>query len=166
MKAWQKLVSVLCSAAALLGPAAAAQPVQAAAGMPAPVVNWVRIGGSVTGELYADRDSLRPYTKDGSLYVSLMVQEKFTSREFLEIMRQNPGLEDLASSLTLYMFQIKERRYFIASQFYLDSKEEVCLDLGSEQFLRPVGSDQAVKLAFEYALTEARRDSIKVQEQD
>lgn len=157
---WQKLVSILCGTAALFSPLGQ-QTASATASATVSAINWVRIGGSVTGELYADRDSLQPYTKDGHLYLGLMVQEKFTSDEFLEIMRKNPGLEKLASSLTLYMFQIKEQRYFIASQFYLDSEDKVCLDLGAEQFLRPVSSDDAVKMIFGYALDEARRDSVK-----
>lgn len=163
MKPWQKLLGIFCGAMTLFSPSVA-QPLSVTAASPSVAVNWVRVGGSATGELYADRDSLKPYTKDGSLYLSLMLQEKFTSPEFLDIMRKTPGLENLASSLTLYMFQVKERRYFIASQFYLDSKNFVCLDLGADKYLRPVSGDQNAQIAFNYALAEGRRDSIKAQQ--
>lgn len=162
MKLWKNLVSLLCGAAVFFSPAT--ESIQSASAEQKPAINWVRVGGSVIGELYADRDSMKPYTKDGVLYLSLMMQEKFTRPEFLNIMRQTPGLEDLSYSLTLYMFQVKEQRYFIASQFYLDSNELVCLDLGAEKLLRPVSSDPAIRMVFEYALKEARRDSIKTQQ--
>lgn len=162
VKLWQKITGLLCGLVAVVLPLAGPDTVQAA--VPAPAVNWVRIGGSMVGELYADRDSLQPYTKDGSLYLGIMVQEKFTNREFLNIMRKNPGLEELTSSLTLYMFGVKERSYFIASQFYLDTHDMVCLDMGAEEYLRPVSSEKAVQMIFEYTLLEARRDSSKAQQ--
>lgn len=161
VKAWQKVLSVLCGAATLF--TASGQQAAATAVAAQPVINWVRVGGSVSGELYADRDSLQPYTKNGSLYLGLMVQEKYTNAEFLRIMHKNPGLEKLASSLTLYMFQVKGESYFVASQFYLDDEDKVCLDLGADKVVRPVNSDPIVKLLFEYSLREARRDSVRVQ---
>ncbi len=160
----RRLIVFFCGAAAVFGTLLQPASIAAEAAEQSVIVNWVRIGGSVIGELYADRDSLLPYTKDGNLYLGLMVQEKFTSPEFLKIMRNNSGLEKLSSSLTLYMFQVREQRYFIASQFYLDNDEQVCLDLGADKSLRPVGSNASVKLIFEYALQEARRDSIRQQQ--
>lgn len=140
MKKFLKVVSGLLAALCITAPAEA------------DAQNFENVGKTECGVLYIDKDSVSTVKKDEVFYLAVIGEEKYTDQEFLEDLKEGENMQDAASLLQLYLFNNRGTQYMVAARYVLDSKGQVCADLGSENVLHEIGKDKTMLNAYTVAL--------------
>ncbi|WP_278475195.1 hypothetical protein [Megamonas funiformis] len=103
------------------------------------------------GTVYIDTDNIEALKKDGKLYLIVSVEEHYKDSNFLTELRKGEDLQDVVSSLTLYMFTNDGRYYCTPQRYLIDSQGKVCADLGSNMQLQMI-DDKVISKIYTEAL--------------
>ncbi|WP_302048524.1 hypothetical protein [Megamonas funiformis] len=103
------------------------------------------------GTVYIDTDNIEALKKDGKLYLIVSVEEHYKDSNFLTELRKGEDLQDVVSSLTLYMFTNDGRYYCTPQRYLIDSQAKVCADLGSNMQLQMI-DDKVISKIYTEAL--------------
>lgn len=98
------------------------------------------------GTVYIDTDNIEALKKDGKLYLIVSVEEHYKDSNFLTELRKGEDLQDVVSSLTLYMFTNDGRYYCTPQRYLIDSQGKVCADLGSSMQLQMINDKVISKI--------------------
>lgn len=90
------------------------------------------------GTVYIDVDTIDTVKKDGNFYLIVSAEEHYKDSEFLTELRKGEDLQDVVSSLTLYMFTNDGRYYCTPQKYLIDSQGKVCGNLGSNMQLKMI----------------------------
>ncbi len=114
-----------------------------------------RIGNSDYGIMYIYPDTVEAVKKDGRYYVVVSAEDRYTDKQFLAELRQGENMQNVVSTLCLYMFTNDGRFYCMPQRYLIDNEGKVCVDLGSDMQFR--GIDEKI-------LTQVYTASLKVLE--
>lgn len=103
------------------------------------------------GTVYIDVDTIDTVKKDGNFYLIVSAEEHYKDSEFLTELRKGEDLQDVVSSLTLYMFTNDGRYYCTPQKYLIDSQAKVCADLGSNMQLQMI-DDKVISKIYTEAL--------------
>lgn len=103
------------------------------------------------GTVYIDVDTIDTVKKDGNFYLIVSAEEHYKDSEFLTELRKGEDLQDVVSSLTLYMFTNDGRYYCTPQRYLIDSQAKVCADLGSNMQLQMI-DDKVISKIYTEAL--------------
>lgn len=90
------------------------------------------------GTVYIDVNTIDTVKKDGNFYLIVSAEEHYKDSEFLTELRKGEDLQDVVSSLTLYMFTNDGRYYCTPQKYLIDSQGKVCGNLGSNMQLKMI----------------------------
>lgn len=132
-----------------------------------PLPSWaqaaaVEAGRTDCGVLYIEPDSVSAVKKDGQYYLIFTAEEKYTDQEFLASLRQEEEMQQAAAAVYLYMFNSFGSEYCLGAHYIIDTGGKVCLDLGSNLAMQPVGDDKTLKNAYTLALKVWERKNRKL----
>lgn len=119
--------------------------------------NMQQAGRTDCGVLYVDTDEAAAVKKDGQLFLAVATEEVYTDKEFLASLRQGEGLEDVASAVTLYLFDNRGQNYLVAAHFLADKAGNVCADLGGAALTPVAKGDKALVNAYTLSLKALER---------
>lgn len=103
------------------------------------------------GTVYIDVDTIDTVKKDGNFYLIVSAEEHYKDSEFLTELRKGEDLQDVVSSLTLYMFTNDGRYYCTPQKYLIDSQGKVCGNLGSNMQLQMI-DDKVISKIYTEAL--------------
>ncbi len=113
--------------------------------------NYIPVAKSDFGEISIDSDSVQALKKNNRVYLSVTVEEKYTDKEFLNQLRTGENMQNVVSSLSLYVFSNDGAYYWIPNRYLVDDKGKACVDLGSVD-TAPVNADETLIKIYTAAL--------------
>ena len=91
--------------------------------------------------------------KNGSYYLTVFAEEKYTDKVFLAELRKDEDLINVVGAVYLYMFDNKGSSYCVVANYLVDDKGNVCLDYGSDmQMKRLTAKDETMMNAYTLCL--------------
>lgn len=114
-----------------------------------------KVGDSDYGVMYIYPDTVEAVKKDNRYFVIVSTEDRYTDEKFLAELRQGENMQNVVSTLCLYMFTNDGRFYCMPQRYLIDNEGKVCVDLGSDMQFRAID---------EKILTEVYTASLKVLE--
>lgn len=93
-------------------------------------------GKTSVGTLYVNAAKTEAVQKNGAYYLVVYAEEKYTDKVFLEKLRKNKILKDVASTVYLYLFDNRGSSYCTVAKYLIDKQGKVCLDYGSDMQMK------------------------------
>ena len=103
-------------------------------------------GTTKVGSLYVDVDKTYPVKKEGTYFLAIFAEEKYTNQVFLTEIRKNEKLKDVAGAVYLYLFDNRGSSYCTAAKYFVDAKGQVCLDYGSDMKMKALTTNDTTML--------------------
>lgn len=93
-------------------------------------------GNTSVGTLYVDTSKTEAVQKNGTYFLVVFAEEKYSDKVFLEKLHKNKLLKDVTGAAYLYLFDNKGSSYCVAAKYLVDEQGKVCLNYGSDMQMK------------------------------
>ena len=105
-----------------------------------------KVGNSDYGVMYIYPDTVEAVKKDNRYFVVVSAEDRYTDEKFLAELRQGENMQNVVSTLYLYMFTNDGRFYCIPQRCLIDNEGKVCVDLGKDMQFRAINEKILVEV--------------------